>query len=329
MAPLNAAGPPVRERLGQAERVLSAAIERRHSDADRRNRGPQLPGSACPPRPDQRHDSFSLNDRLDPDDRPFRYSFRQDECRRLGQVSDERPALLEPKGPRHRPGPAASMRSRLHRPHPVLAPNWAPARHVLASTASASNAPPSVHRTAACSATAATAPDRTVPSPMLPSDRTANLKRHRLVPTERRGRLQRHRPSFVSCPARASSSRSGSTDLSHSSDFEQIDRPGPGQRDRFLSGSIASARSVASVRSGLNWCLRSALRLRGGSAGRPNRWIGPALTAPSLEDGTGRGPALVPALEQDPTGAERIVRVTHHLDDAAKRPTPLSELRHL
>ena len=106
MAPLNAAGPTVRELLGQAERVLSAAIERRHSDADRRNRGPQLPGSACPPRPDQRYDSFSLNARVVPDDRPFRYSFRQDECRRLGQVSEERPALLEPKGPRHRPGPA-------------------------------------------------------------------------------------------------------------------------------------------------------------------------------------------------------------------------------
>lgn len=136
-------------------------------------------------------------------------------------------------------------------------------------------------------------------------------------------------PSFASCPARAPSSRSGSTDLSHSSDFEQIDRPGPGQRDRFLSGSIASARSVASVRSGLNWCLRTALRLRGGSAGRPNRWIGPALTAPSLEDGTGRGPALVPALEQNPAGAEGIVGVPQNLDDAAKRPTPLSELRHL
>ncbi len=69
--------------------------------------------------------------------------------------------------------------------------------------------------------------------------------------------------------------------------------------------------------------------LRGGSAGRRNRWIGPASTAPSLEDGTGRGPTLVPALEQDPAGAERIVGVPQHLDDSAKRPTPLSELRHL
>lgn len=37
----------------------------------------------------------------------------------------------------------------------------------------------------------------------------------------------------------------------------------------------------------------------------------------------------MPALEQNPAGAEGIVGVPQNLDDAAKRPTPLSELRHL
>lgn len=37
----------------------------------------------------------------------------------------------------------------------------------------------------------------------------------------------------------------------------------------------------------------------------------------------------MPALEQDPAGAEGIVGVAQHVDDPAKRPTPPSELRHL
>ena len=37
----------------------------------------------------------------------------------------------------------------------------------------------------------------------------------------------------------------------------------------------------------------------------------------------------MPALEPDATGAERIVGVPQHLDDSAKRPTPLSQTRQL
>ena len=86
------------------------------------------------------------------------------------------------------------------------------------------------------------------------------------------------------------------------------------------------------MRSGLNWFSTCSMLLRGGSAGRRKRWIGPettTATAPSLEDGTGRSPPLVPAVQQDPASAEGIVRVTQDLDDSAKRPTPLSKLRHL
>lgn len=83
------------------------------------------------------------------------------------------------------------------------------------------------------------------------------------------------------------------------------------------------------MRRGLNWVCRRRELLRSSSAGRRNRLIEPEPTAPSLEDGTVRSPTLVPALEQDPAGAKRIVGVAQQVDDPAKRPTPPSELRHL
>jgi len=66
------------------------------------------------------------------------------------------------------------------------------------------------------------------------------------------------------CPARAPSRRSGHPDLSRSSDFEQINRAGREQRDRFLSGSIDQVGSVAS---------RPEPQLRAGNDGNvPCRW---------------------------------------------------------
>lgn len=147
-----------------------------------------------------------------------------------------------------------------------------------------------------------------MPSSMLPSGRPTPMKRHRLVPTERRRPLQRIRPSFVS--ARPERLRDGQA-------IQTFHDPATSSRSTGPDGSnVIAFCQVRSIRSG-QW-------RRGRS-----RSCGLATTATSLVDGTARHRGLVPALEPDATGAERIVGVRQHLDDPAKPPTPLSQARQL
>ena len=117
MAPLECGRPDCAGATRQGRtRPPVPAIERRHPTPIGGTGARSFLGSACPPRPDQRYDSFSLNARLVPDDRPFRYSSDGTSVARLDRsAKNVQPPGTE--GPRHRPGPhvLASHSERIER----------------------------------------------------------------------------------------------------------------------------------------------------------------------------------------------------------------------
>ncbi len=154
-------------------------------------RGPELPGSACPLSLDQRHDAFLLNDRhrSSRSHPPSIVSTGRVSSARRGQRRTSCHPGTEGPSASTRPGRIYEQQALSISSSPRPEPNYGLARAV--HTAIASNA----HPAEACSASARTEPDPTVPTSMLQSARTTHFKRHRLVPADRPSLLQRHRAS--------------------------------------------------------------------------------------------------------------------------------------